>query len=125
MVSQLVGDKMYAGNAAGCSSAYSGGAPILPYCRDCRGFGPAWEHSLFEDNAEFAFGFYHAQDALRKELLIRLENIKAAGIAVDAVSAFLENWEDKQKSRELTDALDTNSWNICNFRTYFSSIFRI
>lgn len=29
LVSQLVGDHMYIGNAAGCSSAYSGGAPIL------------------------------------------------------------------------------------------------
>ena len=33
LVSQLVGERMYIGNAAGCSSAYSGGAPILPYCR--------------------------------------------------------------------------------------------
>ncbi|MFQ6831391.1 pyruvate:ferredoxin (flavodoxin) oxidoreductase, partial [Butyricicoccus pullicaecorum] len=73
LVSQLVGDRMYIGNAAGCSSAYSGGAPILPYCKDNRGFGPAWEHSLFEDNAEFAFGFYHAQDAIRKEIIVRLE----------------------------------------------------
>ncbi len=30
---------------------------ILPYCKDCQGHGPAWEHSLFEDNAEFAYGF--------------------------------------------------------------------
>ena len=68
----LVGDRLYAGNAAGCSSAISGGAPILPYCKDSQGRGPAWEHSLFEDNAEFAYGFFHAQDAIRKELLIRL-----------------------------------------------------
>lgn len=44
LVSQLAGDRMYIGNAAGCSSAYSGGAPILPYCRDAQGRGPAWEH---------------------------------------------------------------------------------
>ena len=74
LISQLFGDHMYVGNAAGCSSAVSGGAPILPYCKDCKGHGPAWEHSLFEDNAEFAYGFYLAQDAVRKELLIRLEN---------------------------------------------------
>ena len=72
LLSQMVGDRMYAGNAAGCSSAISGGAPILPYCKDSQGRGPAWEHSLFEDNAEFAYGFFHAQDAIRKELLIRL-----------------------------------------------------
>ena len=79
LLSQLFGDRMYIGNAAGCSSAISGGAPILPYCKDCQGHGPAWEHSLFEDNAEFAYGFFHAQDSIRKELLIRLEAIKAAG----------------------------------------------
>lgn len=89
LVSQLVGDRMYIGNAAGCSSAYSGGAPILPYCKDNRGFGPAWEHSLFEDNAEFAFGFYHAQDAIRKEIIVRLEALKEAGVAVEAIDAYL------------------------------------
>ncbi|BAL00085.1 pyruvate-ferredoxin (flavodoxin) oxidoreductase [Oscillibacter valericigenes Sjm18-20] len=105
LVSQLVGDRMYVGNAAGCSSAYSGGAPILPYCRDDRGFGPAWEHSLFEDNAEFAYGFFHAQDSIRKEILIRLEAMKNTDMAVDAVNDYLANWDDKEKSRAVSDAL--------------------
>ena len=105
LVSQLVGDRMYIGNAAGCSSAYSGGAPILPYCKDNRGFGPAWEHSLFEDNAEFAFGFYHAQDAIRKEIIVRLEALKEAGVAVEATDAYLANWEDKDQSRKVSDDL--------------------
>lgn len=105
LVSQLVGDRMYIGNAAGCSSAYSGGAPILPYCRDDRGFGPAWEHSLFEDNAEFAYGFFHAQDSIRKEILIRLEAMKGTGVATDAVNDYLKNWDEKEKSRAVSDAL--------------------
>lgn len=105
LVSQLVGDRMYIGNAAGCSSAISGGAPILPYCRDCEGHGPAWEHSLFEDNAEFAYGFFHAQDAIRKELLIRMESLKAAGIAVEAIDNYMANWEDKDQTRAVSDAL--------------------
>jgi len=105
LVSQLVGDRMYIGNAAGCSSAYSGGAPILPYCKDNRGFGPAWEHSLFEDNAEFAFGFYHAQDAIRKEIIVRLEALKEAGVAAPAIDAYLANWEDKDQSRKVSDDL--------------------
>ena len=92
LVTQLFGDRMYIGNAAGCSSAISGGAPLLPYCKDCQGHGPAWEHSLFEDNAEFAYGFFHAQDSIRKELLIRLEAIKAADSADPAaVLAALPN----------------------------------
>ena len=105
LLSQLVGDRMYAGNAAGCSSAISGGAPILPYCKDAQGRGPAWEHSLFEDNAEFAYGFFHAQDSIRKELLIRLETMKNDGVAVDAINAYLDGWNDGEKSRTVTDAL--------------------
>ena len=105
LVSQLVGDHMYSCNSAGCSSAVSGGAPILPYCRDSRGFGPAWEHSLFEDNAEFAYGYLLAQDAIRRELLLRLEALKAAGVAAEAVEAYLADWSDPGKSRAVSDAL--------------------
>ena len=107
LLSQLFGDHMYVGNAAGCSSAISGGAPILPYCKDCQGHGPAWEHSLFEDNAEFAYGFFHAQDAIRKELLLRLDAIKSAGIAAEAVEAYQNGWNKHESSRAVTDALLT------------------
>lgn len=105
LLSQLVGDRMYAGNAAGCSSAISGGAPILPYCKDSRGYGPAWEHSLFEDNAEFAYGFFHAQDTIRKELLLRLDAIQHTGTAVDAIESYVANWNIASKSRAVSDAL--------------------
>ena len=105
LLSQLFGDHMYAGNAAGCSSAISGGAPILPYCKDCHGHGPAWEHSLFEDNAEFAYGFFHAQDIIRKELMVHLEKLQSQGVAVDAIAAYLKDWNDSTKSRAVTDAL--------------------
>lgn len=84
---------------------YPGGAPILPYCKDCKGHGPAWEHSLFEDNAEFAYGFYLAQDAIRKELLIRLENLKNAGSEPAVIGEYMEHWNDSEKSREVTDNL--------------------
>ena len=39
---------------------------------NAKGQGPAWDNSLFEDNAEFAYGFFHAQDSIRKELLLPL-----------------------------------------------------
>ncbi len=105
LLSQLVGERMYAGNAAGCSSAISGGAPILPYCKDSRGWGPAWEHSLFEDNAEFAYGFFHAQDTIRRELLLRMDSLKESGVAVEEIRAYQENWNDGEKSRAVSDAL--------------------
>ena len=105
LLSQLFGDRLYVGNAAGCSSAISGGAPILPYCRDNHGYGPAWEHSLFEDNAEFAYGFFHAQDVIRKELLLLLTKMKDDGIAVQEIDDYLKNWNESGKSRQVSDAL--------------------
>lgn len=40
LVSQLFGDRLYVGNAAGCSSAISGGAPSCPIARIVRATAP-------------------------------------------------------------------------------------
>lgn len=56
LLTQLFGDRMVIANATGCSSIYSGNLPTTPYCKDEKGFGPAWANSLFEDNAEFGLG---------------------------------------------------------------------
>ena len=77
----------------------------MPYCRDNHGYGPAWEHSLFEDNAEFAYGFFHAQDVIRKELLLLLTKMKDDGIAVQEIDDYLKNWNESGKSRQVSDAL--------------------
>jgi pyruvate-ferredoxin/flavodoxin oxidoreductase len=50
-------------NATGCSSIYGGNLPTTPYTTNKEGRGPAWANSLFEDNAEFGFGFRLALDA--------------------------------------------------------------
>ena len=50
-------------NATGCSSIYGGNLPTTPYTTNRDGRGPAWANSLFEDNAEFGFGFRLALDA--------------------------------------------------------------
>ena len=104
-VTQLFGSRMYVGNASGCSSAYSGAMPMTPYTRDKRGFGPCWEQSLFEDNAEFAFGFRQAHDSIHQEIMIRLAALKDKGIALDAVNDYLENWNVSDKTREVSDKL--------------------
>jgi len=44
-------------NATGCSSIYGGNLPTTPWTKKGEGRGPAWSNSLFEDNAEFGFGF--------------------------------------------------------------------
>ncbi len=62
LLSQLFGDRLLIGNATGCSSIYGGNLPTTPYCKDANGRGPAWSNSLFEDAAEFSFGFRLAID---------------------------------------------------------------
>ena len=109
LLSQLFGDHMYAGNSAGCSSAISGGAPILPYCKDCRGHGPAWEHSLFEDNAEHGFGMLLGQNAVRNRLIAKVEAIAESDKASDevkaAAKAFLDTKDDVKTNGAAADAL--------------------
>jgi pyruvate-ferredoxin/flavodoxin oxidoreductase len=62
LLSQLFGDRALIGNATGCSSIYGGNLPTTPYTVDLDGRGPAWNNSLFEDTAEFSFGFRLAVD---------------------------------------------------------------
>ncbi len=57
LITQMFGDRMYVGNATGCSSIYGGNLPTTPYTFNKEGRGPAWANSLFEDNAEFGLGF--------------------------------------------------------------------
>ncbi len=62
LVTQLFGDRSVIANATGCSSIYGGNLPTTPYCTNADGRGPAWSNSLFEDNAEFGFGYRLAID---------------------------------------------------------------
>ncbi|MCK6482684.1 MAG: pyruvate:ferredoxin (flavodoxin) oxidoreductase [Phycisphaerae bacterium] len=75
LLTQLFGDRLLMANATGCSSIYGGNLPTTPYTTDAAGRGPAWSNSLFEDTAEFGFGFRLAVDALAlqaRELLKRV-----------------------------------------------------
>jgi pyruvate-ferredoxin/flavodoxin oxidoreductase len=62
LASQLFGDRMLIANATGCSSIYGGNLPTTPYTTNAEGRGPAWNNSLFEDNAEFGLGLRLAVD---------------------------------------------------------------
>jgi pyruvate-ferredoxin/flavodoxin oxidoreductase len=75
LMTQLFGDRVYIGNATGCSSIYGGNLPTTPYCINAEGRGPTWSNSLFEDNAEFGLGMRLAVDAQNqyaRELVTRL-----------------------------------------------------
>ena len=76
LATQLFGDRMYIANATGCSSIWGGSAPSTPYTVNKEGHGPAWANSLFEDNAEYGYGMFLAQDTLRKHLMSKVEALK-------------------------------------------------
>ncbi|HKI84407.1 MAG TPA: pyruvate:ferredoxin (flavodoxin) oxidoreductase, partial [Candidatus Krumholzibacteria bacterium] len=63
LATQLFGDRMIIANATGCSSIYGGNLPTTPYTTNAAGHGPAWNNSLFEDNAEFGIGMRLAVEA--------------------------------------------------------------
>ena len=105
LVTQLFGDRMYVANASGCSSAYGGSTPSSPYCTDKNGHGPAWGMSLFEDNAEYAYGYLLGQDAIRQQLAESVAALIEKGVAKEACEAYLENGNDPAVTREVTDNL--------------------
>jgi pyruvate-ferredoxin/flavodoxin oxidoreductase len=75
LLTRLFGDRAIIANATGCSSIYGGNLPTTPYTANREGRGPAWSNSLFEDNAEFGFGFRLTLDKLAqyaRELLVTM-----------------------------------------------------
>ncbi|MFM6585868.1 MAG: 4Fe-4S dicluster domain-containing protein, partial [Dolichospermum sp.] len=77
LLTQLFGDRSLIANATGCSSIYGGNLPTTPWSQNDQGRGPAWSNSLFEDNAEFGFGYrlsIDKQAEFAAELLSQLSN---------------------------------------------------
>ncbi|HUU58790.1 MAG TPA: pyruvate:ferredoxin (flavodoxin) oxidoreductase, partial [Phycisphaerae bacterium] len=90
LLSQLFGDRAIIGNATGCSSIYGGNLPTTPYCVNADGRGPAWNNSLFEDCAEFSFGFRLTLDKrieYARELLAELKGSVGAELVEGLLSA--------------------------------------
>jgi pyruvate-ferredoxin/flavodoxin oxidoreductase len=75
LLTQLFGDRLLMANATGCSSIYGGNLPTTPYTTNRDGRGPAWANSLFEDNAEFGFGFRLALDAHQAAARVLVERL--------------------------------------------------
>ncbi len=94
LVTQLFGDRMYIANATGCSSIWGNSSPSTPYTVNAKGQGPAWSNSLFEDNAEFGYGMFLAQKALRTGLKEKVESVMASDKASDEVKAACKDYLD-------------------------------
>ncbi len=90
LLTQLYGDRAVIANATGCSSIYGGYMPTTPYTVNAEGRGPAWNNSLFEDNAEFGFGFRLTLDeqiAFAQKLLRKLSDKIGGDLADEILNA--------------------------------------
>ncbi|MGI6073344.1 MAG: pyruvate:ferredoxin (flavodoxin) oxidoreductase [Fermentimonas sp.] len=109
LVTQLFGDRMMIANATGCSSIYGASAPATPYTTNEEGKGPAWANSLFEDNAEFGYGFAIAQESMRN----RLEDLMTQGLSQNDITdeqkelfkEWIEKKEDADGSKEVSSKI--------------------
>ncbi len=107
LITQLFGERMYISNATGCSSIWGGSAPSTPYTVNKEGGkGPAWAHSLFEDNAEHGLGMALGQKAIREKLITK---VKALETPCDECKAIIDNYlntvNDGAANEKATEAL--------------------
>ena len=109
LISQLFGDRQIVANATGCSSIYSASVPSTPYTVNEKGHGPAWANSLFEDFCEFGLGMTIADEKMRCRVAgFVKEAIDDATVAADVKALYkewLENFNDGDKTRELSDKI--------------------
>jgi pyruvate-ferredoxin/flavodoxin oxidoreductase len=108
LLTQLFGDHLYVANATGCSSIFGGNQPTTPWGKDVNGRGPAWANSLFEDNAEFGFGFRVTLDKLAeyaRKLLTDLAPDIGDDLAHDILEASQRSGTELDAQRERLAAL--------------------
>lgn len=103
LVSQLFGDRSVIANATGCSSIYGGNLPTTPWTQNAEGRGPAWSNSLFEDNAEFGFGFrisIDKQTEFARELLKQMTGEIGDNLVTEILNASQKTEADIWEQRD-------------------------
>ncbi len=103
LITQLFGDRMMIANATGCSSIWGASVPSTPYCMNAEGKGPAWANSLFEDNAEYGYGFAIAATANRnriKSLMEEFLSLEIDSAYNEAFKIWIEGIKDVRASKE-------------------------
>ena len=104
VITQMFGDRMVVANATGCSSIYGGSSPTCPYTKNDEGKGPAWANSLFEDNAEYGYGFNLAYAQRRAKLGDMMQKALDLGVKGKVVNDF-KTWLENKKSADITKAV--------------------
>lgn len=113
LLTQLFGDRAVIANATGCSSIYGGNLPTTPWTTNTEGRGPAWSNSLFEDNAEFGYGYRLSLDK-QGEYAAELLQTLASHVDEKLVTSLLnaeqktetDIWEQRQRVALLKAQID-------------------
>ena len=108
LVTQLVGDRMMIANATGCTSIWGASAPSMPYTKNCKGHGPSWANSLFEDNAEYGLGMFLGVKQSRERVEDMVKALLEGELPEDlkaALTDWLEHVNDSEGTRERAEAL--------------------
>ena len=108
-ITQLFGDRMMIANATGCSSIYSAAFPSSPFCKNAAGHGPAWQNSLFEDNAEFGLGMHLGSDRVRETVASLMRQGLECSCCTSEMKALFDQWLANRNNavvtREICDKL--------------------
>ena len=102
LLTQLYGDRLMMANATGCSSIFGAAAPSTPYTTNDQGQGPAWSNSLFEDNAEYGYGMYLANNSRREYLATKIVEALDLSVLSDDLRALMTDWLEHMASSEGT-----------------------
>lgn len=110
LITQLFGDRMMIANTTGCTSIWGAAAPSMPYTTNEKGQGPAWQNSLFENNAEFGYGMKLADDQMKDKLYDLFEEIEKGDFDADAkelAKAWLDSIDQKdlEANEEVSDKI--------------------
>ena len=105
LVTQVAGDRMFISNATGCSSIWGNPAATSPYTTNAEGHGPAWNNSLFEDNAEHGLGMALGYKAVQGKVAEQLKAWAATDEAKAAVEAWEASLKDPVESKKTAAAL--------------------
>ena len=116
LITQLYGEKTYWVNGVGCSLAWAGAFPSLPYTKNKEGRGPAFYGTLFEDQAENGLGVVLATKQRRayvKQVAQQLLPLVPGTELETAINAWLSSFDDLDANdadaRKLTAALESAS----------------
>jgi pyruvate-ferredoxin/flavodoxin oxidoreductase len=109
LLTQLVGDRLLMADACGCTLVYGGYLPTTPWTVNKEGRGPAFGASLFEDNAEFGYGFLLAIEKHQEQSL-------------ELIAELASEINDPELINSIVNATQKNDAEISTLRSQISKL---